>query len=129
MESKHTLYTLRATICSPVDRIYAANQLACIVGEHEDDIRTFTEPTHERDGVEYACVSTVVKDVFAVYPFDGLPSPPHAAAADRAAAEEAFANLNKPGEIVYSLTLADGPSAAEVLASLGFEPLPPEEAE
>ena len=125
METK-TAYTLRATICAPVDRIFAANQLACIVGEHEDDIMTFTEATHERDGIQYACVSTVVKDVFAVYPHSGLPDPPHAAAADREAAEEAFANLNKPDEIVYSLTLADGPSASEVLASLGFEPLPQE---
>lgn len=123
MESK---YTLRATICAPIDKLYEANQLACIVGEHEDDIRTFVEATHERDGVQYACVSTVVKDVFGVYPFEGLPDPPHAAAADRAAAEEAFRDLNKPGEIVYSLTLADGPSGSEILASLGFEPLPME---
>lgn len=124
MESK---YTHRATICAPVDKIYAANQLACIVGEHEDDIRTFTEPTHERDGVQYACVSTVVKDVFATYPSGGLPDPPHAAEADRDAAYAAFASLNQPGGLVYDLIPADTESPSDVLARLGMIPIPTEE--
>lgn len=122
-----TEYTHRATICAPLDMLHEANQLACIVGEHEDDIRTFTEPTHERDEVEYACISTVVKQVFEDYPTQGLPDPPHAAEADREAAYAAFASLNQPGGIVYDLVLADTESVSDIFERLGMTPIPTEE--
>lgn len=123
-----TEYTLRATICAPIEQLYEANQLACIVGENAADIGTFTGATHERDGQQYACVSTVVKPVFATYPSEGLPDPPHAAEADRAAAELAFAGLNQPDGIVFELEPAEGSSAVATLDRLGFIAIEEEEA-
>lgn len=120
-------YTHRATICAPVDMLHEANQLACIVGEHEDDLRTFTVATHTRHGVEYACISTVVKAVFEDYPTQGLPDPPHAAEADRVAAYVAFASLNQPRGIVYDLTEAGGESPQDILTRLGMVPIPTDE--
>lgn len=118
-----TKYTHRATICAPIAELYAANQLACIVGESAADIGTFTVATHTRDGVEYACISTVVKDVFASYTNNGLPDPPHAVDANRAEALRVFAGLNQPGGVVFELTDAATTTGADVLARLGFEPI------
>lgn len=121
-------YTHRLTVCAPLAELHAANQLACIVGESAADIETFTVATHTRDGVEYACVSTVVKDVFAEYLTGGLPDPPHAAEAERAAAERAFAGLNQPDGIVFELEPAEGSSAVATLDRLGFIAIEEEEA-
>lgn len=118
-----TEYTLRATICAPAHMIYEANQLACIVGESSADIGTFTHATHERHGVQYACVSTVVKPVFATYPSNGLPNPPHAAEADREAAQRAFASLNQPDGIAFLLTDASTSTGASALDALNMTPI------
>lgn len=122
-----TEYTLRATICAPIEQLYEANQLACIVGENAADIGTFTGATHERYGRQYACVSTVVKPVFAEYQSDGLPDPPHAAEADREAAERAVSSLNQAGGVVFVLTDAATTTGAQVLEDLGMKPIPNEE--
>lgn len=122
-----TEYTHRIVVCTPVDLIYDANQLACIVGESAADINTFTETTHTREGVEYACISTVVKDVFGGYLTTGLPDPPHAAEADRTAASLAFSRLNQEGQIVFDLDIAKDTSSHEMINRLGFIPIPHED--
>ena len=116
-----TEYTHRLTVCTPMSRIDEANALACIVGEHEADIGTFTEATHTRDGVEYACISTVVKDVFDGYLTGDLPDPPHAAGVDRAAALSAFASIGQPTGIVMDLRPRG--KHVNVIQELGFEPI------
>lgn len=120
-------YTLRLTVCTPMARIDEANALACIVGEHEADVNTFAEATHTRDGVEYACISTVVKDVFDEYLTGDLPDPPHAAGVDRAAALNAFASIGQPGGIVMDLRPRG--KRVNVIQELGFEPIIIEEDE
>lgn len=58
-------YTHRLTVCTPMHAIDDANQLALAAGESEADVNTFTEATHIKDGVEYSCISTVIKPVVA----------------------------------------------------------------
>lgn len=58
-----TKYTLRLTVCAPIDSIDDANQLALAAGESTHDVNTFTQATHTKDGVEYSCISTVIKPI------------------------------------------------------------------
>lgn len=118
-------YTHRLTVCTPMARIDEANALACIVGESSADINTFTEATHTKDGVEYACISTVVKDVFGGYLTGDLPDPPHAAGVDRAAALSAFASIGQPDGIVMDLRPRG--EYVTVIQELGFEPFTEED--
>lgn len=116
-----TEYTHRLTVCAPLAELHAANQLACIVGESAADIGTFTVATHTRDGQEFACISTVVKDVFESYLTGGLPNPSHAAEADRDEALRVFAGLNQPDGIVMDLRPRG--KHVNVIQELGFEPV------
>src|SRR5699024_4799625 len=108
-----TEYTLQLTVCAPLDDLDDANQLALIVGESAADVNTFTAATHTKDGVEYACISTVAKPVVASYT-GGLPHPEHAQGADHEAAMRAMQaatwDLRERGQ-----------RPSEILAELGFE--------
>lgn len=121
MESE---YTHRVTVCTPIYTMYHANQLACIVGESEDDINTFTEATHEREGELYACIHTPVKDVFlGAMVTPELPEHPHAANADRAAAYKAR-EWSLDGTIVVDfIPNLSAETGTQVLARLGFTPI------
>lgn len=60
-----TEYTYRLTVCTPMHTIDDANQLALAAGESPADVNTFVNATHTKDGVEYACISTVIKPIVA----------------------------------------------------------------
>ena len=111
-----TEYTMRLTVCTPIDSIDDANQLALIVGETEADVRTFSKATHTRDGIEYACISTVAKPVLSTYT-EGLPTPEHAKNADYEAAARAL------GRVVWDLRERNFSSPQNVIQELGFEPI------
>lgn len=108
-----TEYTLQLTVCTPITSIDDANQLALIVGESAADVNTFQNATHTKDGVEYACISTVAKPVVASYT-GGLPTPEHAQGADYEAAIRAM------HAVTWDLR-ERGQRPSEILADLGFE--------
>ena len=110
-----TEYTLQLTVCTPMATIDDANQLALIVGESAADVNTFTHVTHEKDGVEYACVSTVAKPVVASYT-GGLPTPEHAQGADYEAAMRAMQ------AVTWDLR-ERGMRPSEIFDELGFKRL------
>lgn len=84
-----TQYTHRLTVCAPISGLADANQLALAAGESEADVNTFTEPTHTKNGIEYACISTVIKPIVADWASTGtLPDKPWSY--DREAAQRAM---------------------------------------
>lgn len=117
-------YTHRVTVCTPVLTMYHANQLACVVGEHEDDLHTFKEATHTREGELYACIHTPVKDVFlGAMLTPELPEYPHAINADRAAAHKAR-EWSLDGTIVVDfIPNLSNETATDVFNRLGFTPI------
>ena len=116
-----TEYTYRLTVCAPTHTWFEANQLACTVGEHADDVNTFNAATHTKDGLEYACIHTPVKDIIlAAKDMVELPEFPHAVGVDRAAAYTAR-DWVLDGTIVVDFIPTDSPeTGAEVLTRLGF---------
>lgn len=117
-----TEYTLRLTVCTPIDQIDDANQLALAAGESPADINTFKHATHTKDGEEYACISTVVKPVVSTYT-GGLPTPAHAEGADYEAAYRAMES------VTWDLRERNIENPVNVIAELGFEPIIIEEEE
>lgn len=120
-----TQYTYPILIAIPERLMTQANHLACIMGESSADIETFHQAGwQDADGNLYAVASTVVKPVFLGAATGVLPeSPEHAAAADRALAQQALDTLNQPGGMQMIVDV----EPLEALASLGLFPAPSEE--
>lgn len=108
-----TEYTLRLTVCTPIDSIDDANQLALAAGESERDVNTFVNATHIKDGQEYACISTVIKPIVAGWAQSAtMPDKPWPY--DKQAAARALQSC------VIDIR-ARPANAADILEELGFE--------
>lgn len=115
-------YTHRVTVCVPIHVWSQANHLACAVGEHADDIRTFQAATHTKNGVEYSCIHTPVKDIFVgAMHSEELPEYAHTVGiVDRAAAHKAREwALDGTIEVDF-ISNTSTETGAEVLARMGF---------
>lgn len=98
-----TEYTHRVTIATPESMIEKSNHLAVIMGESASDMNTFSTADYKNgNGDKYAVCSTVVTSTFISGASSGElpPSPPHAAAANRAWAAEVYASLGADGGLM-----------------------------
>ena len=113
-------YKHRMSLAVPQALMTQANQLALIVGESSDDVKTFSNANwQDKDGNLYAVCSTAIKPVvlglFGISLAD-ITLPDHASNADVVAAQQALDKV-----VMYKQ--GDKASTAKIMCAIDFDPL------